>query len=119
MGSIIVSNLGKAYKQYPNRWSRLVEWLIPFSRSRHTLKWVLQGLNFEVKPGEAVGIIGINGAGKSTLLKMITGTTEPTTGSVNIMGRVAALLELGMGFHPEFTGRQNELMAGQLLGYSV
>ena len=119
MGSIIVSNLGKAYKQYPNRWSRLVEWLIPFSRSRHTLKWVLQGLNFEVKPGEAVGIIGINGAGKSTLLKMITGTTEPTTGSVNIMGRVAALLELGMGFHPEFTGRQNALMAGQLLGYSV
>ena len=119
MGSITVSNLGKAYKQYPNRWSRLVEWVIPFSKNRHSLKWVLQDLNFEVKPGEAVGIIGINGAGKSTLLKMITGTTEPTTGSVQITGRVAALLELGMGFHPEFTGRQNALMAGQLLGYSV
>lgn len=119
MGSISVRNLGKAYKQYPTRWSRLAEWLIPFGKPRHSLKWVLQELNFEVQPGEAVGIIGINGAGKSTLLKMITGTTQPTTGSVTITGRVAALLELGMGFHPDFTGRQNAIMAGQLLGYSV
>ncbi|MCQ4314776.1 ABC transporter ATP-binding protein [Stutzerimonas zhaodongensis] len=119
MGTITVSNLGKAYKQYPTRWSRLAEWLIPGHKARHSLKWVLQDINFTVSPGEAVGIIGINGAGKSTLLKMITGTTQPTTGSVNITGRVAALLELGMGFHPDFTGRQNAFMAGQLLGYSV
>lgn len=119
MGSISVRNLGKAYKQYPTRWSRLADWLFPFGKLRHSLKWVLQDLNFEVHPGEAVGIIGINGAGKSTLLKMITGTTQPTTGSVTITGRVAALLELGMGFHPDFTGRQNAIMAGQLLGYSV
>ena len=119
MGTITVTNLGKAYKQYPTRWSRLAEWLIPGHKPRHTLKWVLQGINFAVQPGEAVGIIGINGAGKSTLLKMITGTTQPTTGSVHITGRVAALLELGMGFHPDFTGRQNAFMAGQLLGYSV
>jgi len=118
MGTITVSNLGKAYKQYPTRWSRLAEWFIPFSKIRHSLKWVLQDINFTVKPGEAVGIIGINGAGKSTLLKMITGTTQPTTGSVHITGRVAAMLELGMGFHPDFTGRQNAIMAGQLLGYS-
>lgn len=116
MSTITVSNLGKAYKQYPTRWSRLKEWLVPFSKPRHQLKWVLRDINFTVNPGEAVGIIGINGAGKSTLLKMITGTTQPTTGSVNITGRVAALLELGMGFHPDFTGRQNALMAGQLLG---
>lgn len=118
MGGIAVDNLGKAYKVYPSKLERLREWLIPFSKPRHDYHWVLQGLNFVVKPGEAVGIIGINGAGKSTLLKMITGTTQPTTGSVNISGRVAALLELGMGFHPDFTGRQNALMAGQLLGYN-
>lgn len=119
MGTITVTDLGKAYKQYSNRWSRLAEWLLPGKRPRHTLKWVLQDISFTVHAGEAVGIIGINGAGKSTLLKMITGTTQPTTGSVHISGRVAALLELGMGFHPDFTGRQNAFMAGQLLGYSV
>lgn len=119
MGTITVSNLSKAYKQYSTRWSRLAEWIIPYRKSRHTLKWVLQNINFTVNPGEAVGIIGMNGAGKSTLLKMITGTTKPTTGSVQITGRVAALLELGMGFHPDFTGRQNAFMAGQLLGYGV
>ena len=119
MGTITVTNLGKAYKQYPTRWSRLAEWVTPGHRPRHTLKWVLQDISFTVRPGEAVGIIGINGAGKSTLLKMITGTTQPTTGGVQIAGRVAALLELGMGFHPDFTGRQNAFMAGQLLGYRV
>lgn len=119
MGTITVSKLGKAYKQYPTRWSRLAEWMLPGSKPRHHLKQVIQDISFTVKPGEAVGIIGINGAGKSTLLKMITGTTQPTTGSVQITGRVAALLELGMGFHPDFTGRQNAYMAGQLLGYSA
>lgn len=119
MGTISVQNLGKAYKQYPSRWSRLAEWLIPFGKTRHKMKWVLQDLNFTIRAGEAVGIVGINGAGKSTLLKMITGTTQPTAGKVEITGRVAALLELGMGFHPDFTGRQNAIMAGQLLGLSV
>jgi lipopolysaccharide transport system ATP-binding protein len=118
MGTITVTKLGKAYKQYPNRWSRLFEWITPGSTKYHELKWVLQDINFTVQPGEAVGIIGINGAGKSTLLKLITGTTQPTTGSVHMTGRVAAMLELGMGFHPDFTGRQNAFMAGQLLGMS-
>jgi lipopolysaccharide transport system ATP-binding protein len=116
MGSLTVTNLGKAYKQYSGRWSRLLEWVTPGTAKRHHLKWVLQGINFSVQPGEAVGIIGINGAGKSTLLKLITGTTQPTTGNVHMTGRVAAMLELGMGFHPDFTGRQNAFMAGQLLG---
>ncbi len=119
MGRITVSNLGKAYKVYPTRFARLKEWLLPFAKPRHTIKWVLQDISFSVNPGEALGIIGINGAGKSTLLKMLTGTTLPTTGSVQTTGRVAALLELGIGFHPEFTGRQNVCMAGQLLGMSV
>src|SRR3546814_491714 len=119
MSTITVNNVGKAYKQYPTRWSRLAEWVIPGSKPRHTLKWVLQDIDFTVKPGQALGIIGINGAGKSTLLKMITGTAQPTRGSVSVTGRVAALLELGMGFHPDFTGRQNAFMAGQLLGYTM
>ena len=119
MGTIRVSHLGKAYKQYGNRWSRLAEWVLPFRGPRHSLKWVLQDISFMLAPGEAVGIIGINGAGKSTLLKLITGTAQPSTGSVHMTGRVAALLELGMGFHPDFTGRQNAYMAGQLIGLSI
>lgn len=119
MGHIRVTGLGKAYKQYPNRWSRLFEWLVPFSGTRHHQHWILQDVDFEIKPGEAVGIVGVNGAGKSTLLKMITGTTQPTCGHIQLEGRVAALLELGMGFHPDFTGRQNAFMSGQLLGMQV
>lgn len=119
MGTIRVNQLGKAYKQYGNRWGRLLEWVLPFLGPRHRLKWVIQDVSFQLAPGEAVGIIGINGAGKSTLLKLITGTTTPTTGSVQISGRVAALLELGMGFHPDFSGRQNCFMAGQLIGLTV
>lgn len=119
MGYLRVTGLAKAYKQYPNRWSRLLEWLVPFSRPRHNLHWVLRDVDFEIQPGEAVGIVGVNGAGKSTLLKMITGTTQPTCGQIHLQGRVAALLELGMGFHPDFTGRQNAVMAGQLLGMQV
>lgn len=119
MGSIHVKQLGKAYKQYPTRWSRLLEWVTPFLGQRHQLKWVLQDIDFQIAAGESVALIGVNGAGKSTLLKLITGTAQPTVGSVSTHGRVAALLELGMGFHPDFSGRQNALMAGQLIGLSV
>jgi len=116
MGTIRVDNLGKAYRVYGGRWSRLAEWTLPFHGPRHQLTWVLKGIDFTVDTGEAVGIIGINGAGKSTLLKIIAGTVLATCGSVTVSGRVAALLELGMGFHPDFTGRQNVFMAAQLLG---
>lgn len=119
MNSLIVSGLGKAYKKYGSRWSRLAEWITPGYRSRHNLHWVLQDINFTLRPGEAMGIIGINGAGKSTLLKMIAGTIQPTLGEIQVSGKLAALLELGMGFHPDFTGRENALMAGQLLGHTA
>jgi ABC-type polysaccharide/polyol phosphate transport system ATPase subunit len=102
MTAISVKGLGKAYKQYNKRWLRLLDWLSPGSKQWHRLNWVLQDLEFEVQAGEALGIIGVNGAGKSTLLKIITGTTQATTGQVQLQGRVAALLELGMGFHPDF-----------------
>ncbi|MCK0163726.1 ABC transporter ATP-binding protein [Marinobacter sp. S6332] len=116
MTAISVTGLGKAYKQYFSKWSRLAEWILPGNRVRHSLHWVLQDIQFDVPRGEAVGILGVNGAGKSTLLKLITGTTHPTVGEISVNGRIAALLELGMGFHPDFTGRQNVFMAGQLQG---
>lgn len=114
--AIELSNLGKAYRRYGSRWARLAEWLRPGAGPRHELTWVLRGLSLAVPQGQALGIIGRNGAGKSTLLKMVTGTSTPTEGSVHMRGRVAALLELGMGFHPDFTGRQNARTAAQLLG---
>jgi lipopolysaccharide transport system ATP-binding protein len=117
MGKLAVEGLGKAYRLYPSQWARLAEWVLP-GGPRHKLHWVLRDVSFDVKPGEAVAIIGENGAGKSTLLKLITGTTQPSTGRVAIEGRVSAMLELGMGFHPDFTGRQNVYMAAQLLGMS-
>ncbi len=114
MFQIKVENVGKKYKQYGNQWHRLLEWIS--GRQFHQEKWVLQGLSFQVEVGESLGIIGHNGAGKSTLLKILTGTTQPSEGSYKVNGRVAALLELGMGFHPDFTGRQNVYMSGQLMG---
>jgi lipopolysaccharide transport system ATP-binding protein len=78
---------------------------------------VLRGVDFSIKPGETVGIVGHNGAGKSTLLKMITGTTRPTEGEVNCTGRVAAILELGMGFNADMTGRENAYHSAGLMGY--
>lgn len=119
MDAICIKDLGKAYRQYPTRWARLLEWLPGQHRPRHTLRWVLHEVSFTVKAGEAVGIVGMNGAGKSTLLKLITGTSQATTGSVQVVGRIAALLELGMGFHPDFSGRQNAITSGQLLGISA
>ena len=118
MGTIHAHGVGKYYKRYPNRWWRLAEWLDRGRTTHHEKHWVLRDVDFQIRAGESVGIIGHNGAGKSTLLKIITGTTQPSSGRVEVSGRVAALLELGMGFHPEFSGRQNAYMAGQLLGYS-
>ncbi len=119
MTAIRVESLGKAYRHYPSRWGRLVEWTWPSGRPRHTLRWVLRDISFSVAPGEVVAILGVNGAGKSTLLKILVGTTMATEGAYQIHGRVAALLELGMGFHPDFTGRQNALLSGQLMGLTA
>ena len=117
--SIEVYGVGKSYTVYPSLKARMYDWINPAKHSRHPQKIVLQDISFSVKRGESVGIIGVNGAGKSTLLKLITGTAQPTTGSIKIFGTVSALLELGMGFHPDFTGRQNAIIAGQLLGMST
>lgn len=117
MEIIKIQDVSKAFRNYPKRWNRLVEWLLPLSRKRrYTEHFVLRNINLNVLPGEAIAFVGLNGAGKSTLLKLIAGTLIPTSGSIKVRGRVAALLELGLGFHPDFTGRQNVYMAGQLLG---
>ena len=118
MNDISVTNLGKAYRQYSNIWMRLFELISPFEKKVKNQIWVLKNVNFKVNSGEAVGIIGMNGAGKSTLLKLIAGTSKPTEGQISINGRVAALLELGMGFHPDFTGLENIFLSAQLMGIS-
>jgi lipopolysaccharide transport system ATP-binding protein len=118
MGSIFVNKVGKKYKRYTKKVDRLFEWVSMNQKVLHEEQWVLRGITFSVEPGESVGIIGQNGAGKSTLLKMLTGTTKPTEGSIASQGRIAALLELGMGFNPDFTGRQNTYITGQLMGLS-
>lgn len=119
MGRIRIAGLGKAFKCHPSRWFRLREWLFPWGVQQCPMHWVLHDINLDIEPGEAVALIGMNGAGKSTLLKLIAGTLQPTEGSIHLSGKLAALLELGIGFHPDFTGRQNAIMAGQLLGLSA
>jgi len=113
--SIRVDQLGKAYPSFRSRRHALATWL---GFSPRDLRWVLRDISFTVGQGESVGLVGVNGAGKSTLLKLVAGTTMPTTGSVQVDGRVAALLELGMGFHPEFTGRQNVVLSARMQGLS-
>jgi lipopolysaccharide transport system ATP-binding protein len=112
-----VSGIGKAFRKYRSEWQRIFSWF-GVSVTPAAEHWVLRGVSFSVAPGEAVGIVGQNGAGKSTLLKLITGTQRATEGGIEINGRIAAILELGMGFNPEFTGRQNVNHAAGLMGFS-
>lgn len=118
MSVLKVKNVGKAYRNYRSEWHRFARWF-GFSLKAVNETWVLQNINFNVQPGESIGIIGQNGAGKSTLLKIIVGTLMPTSGQVHVNGRIAAILELGMGFNPELTGQQNVRHAAALMGFSA
>jgi len=115
---IQLHNLSKRYKLYTKPADRLKEWMTAGRRVYHREFWALRDITLSVPAGTALGIIGQNGAGKSTLLKILTGITTPSAGAFEMRGRVAGLLELGTGFHGEFTGRQNVLLNGRLLGLS-
>lgn len=112
-----LSHVGKSYATYRSNLQRFANWF-GASIAPQSEFWANRDVSFQVKQGEAVALIGQNGAGKSTLLKMITGTVRPTVGSITVTGRVSAILELGLGFNPEFTGRQNIYQAGGLMGFS-
>ncbi len=116
-GELRVDGVGKAYRIWGSEWLRAARWFGVPTRPREET-WVLRDVSFQIAPGEAVGVIGQNGAGKSTLLKLITGTAQPTEGRVSRTGRVAAILELGMGFTPDLTGRQNAYHSAGLMGYT-
>ena len=123
---IRVSNLSKCYRIYDHARDRLLAGIDARARRLlglgvrpcHRDFWALRGVSFDVAPGEALGIVGRNGSGKSTLLQLIAGTMDPTEGSASVDGRIGALLELGSGFNPEFTGRENIFQNGAVLGMS-
>lgn len=113
---ITVRNVSKKFKLFSSAKERLIEALHPFRRQFHHEFWALQGVSFDVHRGQVVGIMGRNGSGKSTLLQIICSVMQPTTGEVQINGRISALLELGAGFNPEFSGRDNVMLNGAILG---
>ncbi|MBA0446740.1 ABC transporter ATP-binding protein [Stenotrophomonas maltophilia] len=115
---IDVQGVGKSYHMYERPSHRLLQALAGKRRSFYKDFWALRGVSFSIRRGQTVGIVGRNGSGKSTLLQMIAGTLNPTEGRITVKGRVAALLELGSGFNPEFTGRENVYLNATILGLS-
>ena len=118
MNLLRVHDVGKAFRTYSSEWHRFARWFgLSMKPAEET--WVLRHINFDIQVGEAIGLIGQNGAGKSTLLKMITGTMRPTEGQLQVNGRIAAILELGMGFNPDLSGRQNVHHTAGLMGFTA
>jgi lipopolysaccharide transport system ATP-binding protein len=114
---VSVRDLGKRFKLYASPWDRVLEWASCGRLRRHEEFWALRDVSFEVRAGECLGIVGLNGAGKSTLLKILSRALYPTAGTFQVRGRVVSLLDLGTGFQPDLTGRQNVFQSAQLLGF--
>ncbi len=116
-----VKNLGKKFVKLQNQNLEFLTLREQLSRSQKPVKsdfWALQNVNFTLETGEVLGVLGVNGAGKSTLFKLLSQVTTPTTGEIILRGRVACLLEVGTGFHPELSGRENIFLNGAILGMS-
>src|SRR5258706_14694518 len=133
MAAIKFDDVSKKYKLYSkgglylrDRLTHGLQRFNPFNGAQHPAHtaqqslekdfWALKNVSFEIKQGESVGFIGRNGAGKSTILKLLAGVTKPSSGKVKVTGRVAAMIEVGAGFHPELTGRENDFLNGSILG---
>ena len=119
MPAIQVRHLSKKYQIYRRPGDKLLELLRPGRNQLHQEFWALEDVSFNVEPGETLGIIGQNGSGKSTLLQILAGSMRQTRGDCLVRGKVSALLELGCGFNPEFTGRENVFMNGAILGFDT
>lgn len=118
--AIRVKDMGMRFNLSQERVDNLKEFVIKFLRRdlKFNEFWALKDINFEIKKGERLGVLGLNGSGKSTLLKVVSGVLKPTTGSIQTSGVIAPLLELGAGFSPEYTGRENIYLYGAVLGYT-
>lgn len=115
---IEVKNVWKKFKIYHDKPHTLKDKVLFWNRNKYEVRWVLEDISFEVKKGESIGIIGKNGSGKSTLLKLLTKIIYPNKGSINMKGQVAGLLELGAGFHPDLSGRDNIYINASIFGLS-
>ncbi|MBL79131.1 MAG: sugar ABC transporter ATP-binding protein [Nitrosomonadaceae bacterium] len=116
--AISISNVSKKFRLFSSTKERLIEALHPFRKNYHREFWALKDVSFDVRRGEVVGVLGRNGSGKSTLLQIICSVMQATQGSLKVSGRISALLELGAGFNPDFTGRENVILNGEIMGVS-
>ena len=116
--AIEVKKLKKGFKLYLDKGSTIKEKIVYRNRGKYELREVLKGIDFVVKKGEAIGLIGHNGCGKSTLLKLLTKIMYPDSGSIEMKGRVSSLIELGAGFHPDMSGRENIYINASIFGLS-
>ncbi|MGN1352511.1 MAG: ABC transporter ATP-binding protein, partial [Bacilli bacterium] len=114
--AITIKNMSKDFIIYADKANTLKERIVRFSNNKKEVRHILKNINLEIKKGETVALIGVNGSGKSTLLKLITKIIYPTSGSIKVKGKLASLLELGAGFHPDFSGRENIYFNASIFG---